>query len=53
MRVPKHIIHFLQDSDSEVRHECLLIFMEISKGLKDEDDEILGKSAANLRQEFS
>lgn len=33
MRVPKHIIHFLQDEDSEVRHECLLIFYEISKGL--------------------
>lgn len=33
MRVPKHIIHFLQDNDSEVRHECLLIFYEISKGL--------------------
>jgi hypothetical protein len=33
MRIPKHIIHFLQDNDSEVRHECLLIFYEISKGL--------------------
>lgn len=49
MRVPKHIIHFLQDSDSEVRHECLLIFFEISKGLQDDDFEILGKSAANLK----
>ena len=53
MRVPKHIIHFLQDSDSEVRHECLLIFFEISKGLQDDDFEILGKSAANLKQELS
>mmetsp|Transcript_34190 Transcript_34190/g.25260 ORF Transcript_34190/g.25260 Transcript_34190/m.25260 type:complete len:100 (-) Transcript_34190:381-680(-) len=33
MRVPKHVVHFLQDADSEVRHECLLIFLEISKGL--------------------
>ena len=53
MRVPKHIIHFLQDSDSEVRKECLLTLLEISKGLQDEDLEILGKSAANLKQEFS
>jgi len=35
MRIPKQIIHFLQDSDSEVRHETLLIFFEISKGLQD------------------
>ena len=53
MRVPKHVIQFLQDNDSEVRHECLLIFHEISKGLQDEDFEILGKTAANLKQEFS
>ena len=53
MRVPKHIIHFLQDEDSEVRHECLLTFMEVSKGLQDEDFEIMGKSAANLKQELS
>ena len=53
MRVPKHIIHFLQDGDSEVRHECLLIFEEISKGLQDDDFEILGKTAANLKQELS
>ena len=53
MRVPKHIIHFLQDSDSEVRHECLLTFFEISKGLQDDDFEILGKNAANLKQELS
>jgi len=53
MRVPKHIIHFLQDSDSEVRKECLLTLLEISKGLQDEDFEIMGKSAANLKQEYS
>jgi hypothetical protein len=53
MRVPKHIIHFLQDSDSEVRRECLLILREISKGLQDDDFEIMGKSAANLKQEYS
>ena len=41
MRVPKHIIHFLQDDDSEVRHECLLIFYEMSKGLQDDDFEIM------------
>jgi len=51
--VPKHIIHFLQDNDSEVRHECLMIFFEISKGLQDDDFEIIGKHAANLKQEFS
>jgi len=53
MRVPKHIIHFLQDSDSEVRKECLLTLLEISKGLQDDDFEIVGKSAANLKQEYS
>ncbi len=54
MRVPKHIIHFLQDEDSEVRHECLLIFYEISKGLQDDDFEImLGKTAANIKMELS
>lgn len=53
MRVPKHIIHFLQDGDSEVRKECLLTLLEISKGLQDEDFEIMGKGAANLKQEFS
>ena len=49
MRVPKHVIHFLQDSDSEVRKECLLTLREISKGLQDEDSEIMGKSATNLK----
>lgn len=53
MRVPKHVIHFLQDSDSEVRKECLLTLREISKGLQDEDSEIMGKSATNLKQEYS
>jgi hypothetical protein len=54
MRVPKHIIHFLQDDDSEVRNECLLIFYEISKGLQDDDFEInLGKTAANIKLELS
>ncbi len=54
MRVPKHIIHFLQDEDSEVRHESLLIFYEISKGLQDDDFEInMGKTAANIKLELS
>ena len=54
MRVPKHIIHFLQDEDSEVRHECLLIYFEMSKGLQDDDFEImLGKTAANIKLELS
>jgi hypothetical protein len=53
MRVPKHVIHFLQDTDADVRKECLLTLLEISKGLRDEDFEIVGKSAANLKQEFS
>ena len=30
MRVPKHIISFVQDIDPEVRHEAMLIFMKIS-----------------------
>ncbi len=33
MRVPKHIIPFLQDSDQQVRRETLLALYEISKGL--------------------
>jgi len=53
LRIPQHIIHFLQDSDSEVRNECLLIFYEISKGLQDEDSEILGKVATNQRVDLS
>jgi oligoendopeptidase F len=53
MRIPKHVIHFLQDTDNEVRKECLLTLLEISKGLQDEDFEIMGKSAANLKQEYS
>ena len=53
MRVPKHIIHFLQDEESDVRKECLLTLLEISKGLRDDDFEIVGKSAANLKQEYS
>lgn len=53
LRVPKHVIHFLQDTDSEVRKECLLTLREISKGLQDDDFEIKGKSAANLKQEYS
>jgi len=53
MRVPKHIIHFLQDEESQVRKECLLTLLEISKGLRDDDFEIVGKSAANLKQEYS
>ena len=36
-----------------VRKECLLTLLEISKGLQDEDFEIMGKSAANLKQEYS
>merc|ERR1719223_1673608 len=37
LRMPKHVIHFLQDSKQEIRRECLLIFLEISKGLMDDD----------------
>jgi hypothetical protein len=47
------VIHFLQDSESDVRKECLLTLLEISKGLQDEDFEIIGKSAANLKQEYT
>jgi hypothetical protein len=53
LRIPKHIIHFLQDADSEIRKECLLILLEISKGLQDEDFEILSKNAVNMKQNFT
>ena len=43
LRIPKHIIHFLQDADSEVRYECIMIFNEISKGLQDDDFEIFAR----------
>lgn len=33
MRVPKHLVHFIQDADQEVRKECLYTYLEISKGL--------------------
>jgi hypothetical protein len=37
-----------------VRNECLLIFYEISKGLQDDDFEIMmGKTAANIKLELS
>ena len=49
--MPKHLIHFVQDPDSDVRRECLLTLLEISKGLQDEDFEIMGRSATNLRQD--
>jgi len=52
LRVPKHIIHFLQDTDADIRKECLLTFFEISKGLQDDDFEIIGKHAVNMKQEF-
>lgn len=42
MRIPKHIISFVQDSDPEVRHEAMLIFYEISWGLLDWDTEVEG-----------
>jgi hypothetical protein len=51
VRVPKHIIHHLQDPQMEVRQETLLILREISKGLQDEDFEIMTKNAVNLKQE--
>jgi len=53
MRVPKHLVHFIQDSDQEVRKECLYTYLEISKGLQDDDFEVIGKHAANLKREFS
>lgn len=53
LRVPKHIIRFLQDGNAEVRKECLYSLLEISKGLQDADFEVMGKSAANVRQELS
>ena len=41
MRVPRHVVRFMQDRDADVRNECLLIFNEISKGLKDEDIDLM------------
>ena len=38
---------------SEIRKECLLIFLEISKGLMDEDFAIQTKHAVNIPQEYS
>lgn len=52
MRVPKHIVHFLQDKESEVRHETLLALLEISKGLQDEDMYKV-KNAVNIKQEYT
>ena len=51
--MPKHIIHFLQDSDEHVRKECLMTLFEISKGLQDIDFEIQGRHASNMKQEYS
>ena len=53
LRLPKHVIHFVQDSMSEIRRECLLIFLEISKGLQDEDFAVQTRHAVNIPQEYS
>ena len=39
LRLPKHVIKFLQADDAGIRKESLLILLEISKGLKDEESE--------------
>lgn len=49
LRIPKHIVRFLQDKHADVRKECLYTVLEISKGLQDDDFEVIGKSAANLK----
>ena len=53
LRLPKHVIHFVQDAMAEIRRECLLIFLEISKGLMDEDFSLATKHAVNIPQEYS
>ena len=53
LRLPKHVIHFLQDTKSEIRRECLLIFREISKGLQDEDMSIQTGHALNIPKDFN
>ena len=51
--MPKHVIHFVQDEMTDIRRECLLIFLEISKGLMDEDFSVASKHALNIPQEYS
>jgi hypothetical protein len=43
----------VQDSQADIRKECLLIFLEISRGLQDEDSTISSKKAVDLPQEYS
>jgi hypothetical protein len=53
LRVSNHVINFMQDKDRDVRNECLLIFYEISKGLQDDDFEILGSNTSSSKLDLS
>ena len=47
LRLPKHVIKFLQEDEAGIRKESLLILLEISKGLKDEESENISQQAAS------
>ncbi|CAG9314903.1 unnamed protein product [Blepharisma stoltei] len=49
-RLPKHILHCLQDSDFQVRFEATLIMLEISKGCKIKEIPVLEKEISETME---
>lgn len=50
MRVPNYLVVFLQDLNEDVRNECLITFNEISKGLVDDEFEIITRQTIELKR---
>ena len=53
MRVPNFLVVFLQDPDENVRRECMHSFNEISKGLLEDEFEVIATHSTNLKSNFS
>jgi len=53
MRVPNYLVMFLQDPDETVRRECINSFHEISKGLLEDEFEVITTHSSNLKSNFS
>jgi len=53
MRVPNYLVMFLHDPDENVRRECIYSFHEISKGLLEDEFEVITTHSSNLKSNFS
>jgi len=53
MRVPNYLVMFLQHPDENLRRECINIFYEISKGLLEDEFEVITTQSSNLKSNFS